>query len=259
MASSTHSSWALRAILIGGIAAVVSLIALSPGETRTPSADSAHVIVSALPGVELRPVMDHPEVTAASGPFPTVTTGARHGRRESDLRLEAHPSPASAVERPPLASGTWARGGSLVLEQETASALGVKPGDRITVSALHGPASLRVAGTTICAGGSRPPLGYVTPETLARLVPNARTYGSTLYLRVRDPGKTAGYAAWVKRTYPGPQVSVVSRHAAERSAGTSPSLLGIGALAVVLAGATLLLRAGRPGHGSPGSGVPSHA
>jgi len=154
---------------------------------------------------------------------------------------------------------SWARGGSLVLERETASALGVKPGDRITVSALHGPASLRVAGTTVAPGASRPPLGYVTPQTLARLVPNARTYGSTLYLRVREPGKTAGYAAWVKRTYPGPQVSVASRHAAERSAATSPILLGIAALAVVLAGATLLRRAGRPRHGSPGTGVPSHA
>jgi hypothetical protein len=163
------------------------------------------------------------------------------------------------VERPLLASGTWARGGSLVLERETASALGVKPGDRITVSALHGPASLRVAGTTVAPGASRPPLGYVTPQTLARLLPNARTYGSTLYLRVRDPGKASGFAAGVRQTYPGPQVSVVSWHAAEPSAGTSASLLGIGALAIVLAGATLLLRAGRPGHGSPGTGVPSHA
>jgi hypothetical protein len=257
--SSRKTNWVLRGVLVGGLAAAVSLIALSPADTRTPSRDGADVVVSALPGVELRHVMNHPEVTAASGPFPTVTTGARNGRRETDLRLEAHPSPASVVDRPVLASGTWARGGSLVLEQEAAGALGVKPGDRITVSALHGPASLRVAGITTGAGASDTPAGYVTPRTLARLVPNARTYGSTLYLRLRDGASSTRFARWVDRVYPGPQVSVSRRPGAARSAGWSPGLLGIALLAVVLACAALVLRAGRPGHGSPGTGVPSHA
>lgn len=216
--------------------------------------------ITALPGVDLRPVTEHPGVTAASGPFSTVTTGASHGNRESDLTLESRPSRTTVVAQPLLATGAWARAGSIVLGEAAARALGVRSGDRIIVSALHGPASLRVAGIARTTSGSHTSLGYVTPRTLGRLVPNERTYGSALYVRTADPGSSKQYAEWVRHSYPAQQITVQERHRLEASTGVSPSLAWIGALAVVLGAAALLIRLRRPRqHGSPGPRVASHA
>jgi ABC-type lipoprotein release transport system permease subunit len=264
MESSRSKSRPLRAILSICIAAAVATTILSSGRTATTGQDALvgrsapHVTVAALPGVDLRRVTEHPGVTAASGPFSTVTTGARHGNRESDLTLESRPSRTTVVARPLLATGAWARAGSIVLGEAAARALGVRSGDRITVSAVHGPASLRVAGIAR-ATRSHTSLGYVTPRTLGRLVPNERTYGSTLYVRIADPGNSKQYADWVRHSYPAQQITVEERHRLEASTGVSPSLAWIGALAVVLCAAALLIRLRRPRHGSPGTRVASHA
>lgn len=253
MESTRNKSWALRGILAACIAA--ALMATIPTSARA----AGTVKVAALPGVDLGPVTQHPGVTAASGPFSTVTTGARHANRESDLTLEARPSGTSVVAQPQLATGTWARGGSIVLGETAAKALGVRPGDRITVSAFDGPASLLVAGTARATGGSHTSLGYVTPRTLAQLVPNKRVYGSTLYVRIEDPGSSKQYANWVTHSYPAQQITVEERHRLEPSTGFSPSIAWVGVLAVMLCAAALLIRMWRTGHGSRGTGIASHA
>jgi hypothetical protein len=197
--------------------AATAVIPSSAGRTRqtAPRAfkvtNGPHLTVSALPGVDLGPVMRLPGVSAASGPFPTLETGARHGRIAADLRLEMRPARQSVVGRPLLVSGTWAGSGSIVLERGFARRLRARAGSRITVSSTRGAAPLEVAGVAVATSGSlaagRTGLGYVTRRTLSRLAPNERTYGSTLYLRVADPSRSERYLDWIRRSYPAPQVT----------------------------------------------------
>jgi hypothetical protein len=210
-----RTKWVLAFVVVA--AAATAVIASSVGRARQTVSralevtNGPHLTVSALPGVNLDPVTRLPGVNAASGPFPTLETGARHGRAVADLRLEMRPTRQSVVGRPLLLSGTWAGSGSIVLERGFARTLRARPGSRITVSSTSGPAPLKVAGVAVATSGSlaagRKGLGYVTRRTLSRLAPNDRTYGSTLYLRVDDPSRSELYLDWIRRSYPAPQVT----------------------------------------------------
>jgi putative ABC transport system permease protein len=251
----------LRLCWIGVAAISAAAVAVSSagGGAGTPhdfeATNGAHVTVSALPGVDLRPVTRLPGISASSGPFPTVTTGVRHGGRQADLMLEVRPTRETAVDRPLLASGTWARSGAVVLERGIARELQARPGDRIKVSSARGAASLRVAGTAVTTSESQA-IGYVTARTLARVAPNARTYGAALYLRVAEPARSSRYVDWIRRSYPEPQATVADWHRLETRAGASPSLISA-ALVAALAAAALLSLARfprRPHHGPSRTG-----
>lgn len=200
------------AVLVATAAVVLNVVRPSGAaqfdfEVRNP----AHLTVSALPGVDLSPITSLPGISAASGPFPTLVTGARHGRAEADVALEARPVRDSVVSRPIIVSGKERAGPSILLEQPLARALDVRPGNHIIVSSAQGPISLLVAGTAAPRrpwDGERPGLGYVTPQTLARLAPNTHTRGSALYLRIADPARSKRYVDWIKQAYPSHQVSV---------------------------------------------------
>jgi hypothetical protein len=249
----------LACVVVAAAAAAVALSNAVRTRSTVPRAfevtNGPHLTVSALPGVDLAPVMRLPGISAASGPFPTLETGARHGRAEGDLRLEMRPTRQSAVDQPLLLSGTWAGSGSIVLERRFARTLRARPGSRITVSSARGPAPLEVAGLAVTTSGSlsggRAGLGYVTRQTLARLAPNDRTPGSMLYLRVADPSRSELYLDWIRRSYPPSQVTAEDWHRLEVSHGTSLSLAWPGALAAMLAAAALLSRLGRPVTVSP--------
>jgi hypothetical protein len=47
----------------------------------------------------------------------------------------------------------------------------------------------------------------VLPSTLTGVAPNA-PYGSTLLLRLADPDRAGKYVDWIRRRYPGGQVTV---------------------------------------------------
>jgi hypothetical protein len=200
--------------------------------------NQAHLTVSALPGVDLAPITSLPGISAASGPFPTFVTGARHGHTEADVALEGRSGGQSVVNRAVIVSGKNPAGPSVVLEQDLARALDVQAGGHITVSSAHGPTSLLVAGTAARRepwAGGRPGLGYVTPQTLTRLAPNAHTHGSALYLRVADPARSKRYVDWIRQTYPPHQVSVHDTRRIEKPGGFTPGLTSIGGLAASLA------------------------
>jgi hypothetical protein len=209
---------ALTALAAGAVATAAIAIAgpsgTSPVPTTFDATNGPHVVVTALPGVDLAPLAELPGLTAASGPFPGVDTSIRFAGREVGARLEGRPSAKSAVDQPLLVSGRWERPGTVVLERSTARALGVPVGGRVMVATTRGRTSITVSGVAETAAAARLPgagrgLGYVQPGTLAGVGPKA-TFGSTMLLRLADPGRTGTYVEWVRRRFPGGQVAVAA-------------------------------------------------
>jgi hypothetical protein len=168
-----------------------------------------HVRVSALPGVDLHPLMSLPGLAEASGPFPGVQTSLRHHGREAGVWLEGRAETSSVVDHPLIVSGKWLRPGAVVLDQTLANAIGAGVGDRVTADG----ASLRVAGISKTAASGRDRnrsegLGYVLPGTLAGVVRDSHTFSSTVMLRISDPDRTGTFVRAIESTYPAAQVVV---------------------------------------------------
>jgi hypothetical protein len=204
-----------------GLAAAAAAVVIAASSGSSPAGpwqqtfeatEGPHVVVSALPGVDLAPLRVIPGLTAASGPFPGIDTSLRYRGREIGARLEGRPVAVTAVDHPLLVSGEWARHGTIVLERSTAGALGLSLGGQVTVAAARGGVRLTVVGIAETTALSRSPgtgrgLGYVVPSTLTGVAPKA-TYGSTMLLRLADPDRARKYVDWIKQRYPGGQVAV---------------------------------------------------
>jgi putative ABC transport system permease protein len=209
---------AVLLMVAAGCAAVLALAAAHPRSAGVSGSifdrtAGPHVAVSALPGVELGPLTQLPGLSAASGPFKGLDTSIAYRGREAGIHLEGRPSGLSAVDRPLLVAGAWARGRGVVVERGFAQRMGLRPGDRVRVRTTAGSASLTVAGVAVTTAPRRNRLspaavGYVRPALLPSIVPNRRTYGSTVMLRLADPKRTGEFARWIESRYPGAQVSV---------------------------------------------------
>jgi hypothetical protein len=203
-------------LLLAAATAMVGLVMLVGGrggssawQQTFEATNGPHVRVSALPGVDLQPLMSLPGLAEASGPFPGVQTSLRHHGRESGVWLEGRAATSSVVDHPLIVSGKWLRPGAVVLDRSLASAIGAGVGDRVTADGV----SLRVAGITKTAASGRDRnrsegLGYVLPGTLARIVPDSHTFGSTVMLRISDPDRSGSFVRAIESTYPGAQVVV---------------------------------------------------
>ena len=221
----------LVSLFVTTVAATALVVAATAGGGSSPAGPGLfeatggpHVQVSALPGADLGPLTRLPGLSAASGPFPGVTTSMRNRGTEAEVWLEARTGRAGAVDHPLQQSGRWLEPGAVVLERSLAQRLGLRPGERVGVTTASGPRSLRVAGVIStsadhryrgdargAAAGAGSSVGFVLPRTLRAVAPNARTWSSTLMLRLADPAKTATYVDWIRDRYPGAQVAVSGR------------------------------------------------
>lgn len=86
-------------------------------------------------------------VTGYSGPFPMVNAVLRDRGRTAGAEAEGRSPAPAAVDQPKLTAGTWVRPGSAVIERAFAQALGVGPGDRITLNGR----TFTVAGIAVTA------------------------------------------------------------------------------------------------------------
>ena len=83
-------------------------------------------------------------VTGSSGPYPTVNPNlAAHGT--TIMVFAEGRGPDTGIDRPYLTAGTWVRPGGVVLDRNIADALGVGPGDAVTL----GGRAYRVAGVAL--------------------------------------------------------------------------------------------------------------
>jgi ABC-type antimicrobial peptide transport system permease subunit len=76
----------------------------------------------------------NPRVTASSGPFPYTFAAVTAGGHTGGALVEGRPTAQSRVDHPALTAGTWVRPGGVVIERSFADALGVAPGDTMTLN-----------------------------------------------------------------------------------------------------------------------------
>ena len=96
---------------------------------------------------DARPLIHAPGVTGHSGPFLAANVLLRaHGITVSVL-AEGRGRGRAPVDQPLVTAGTWVRPGTVVLERTLAAALGVRPGDTVTLDGRR----FTVAGTAVSA------------------------------------------------------------------------------------------------------------
>jgi len=168
------------------------VVALSPGSDRTAT--------SALTSLE-----HERGVVAHSGPYRqyyTELTANGATARAVAQGTEAAPGP---VDRPRVTSGTWTRPGGVVVERGFANALGVRVGDRVTLTGRSFP----VVGIAVTAahtvfpwaaliGPGGGPDDYSGLVWLSKADTRALTAAhlevtSLLYLKLRDPAATQDF------------------------------------------------------------------
>lgn len=83
---------------------------------------------------QAKPLIDAPGVKAAGGPYPVASGTIRFDGRVADVWAEGRTTTPAAIDQPLVTAGQWVRPGGIVIERSFADALGVSPGDRVTVN-----------------------------------------------------------------------------------------------------------------------------
>ena len=191
--------WAALALVAASAASVTLVVAAGPTAACLSLARATagpDVSVTALPGVDLQPVLRFPGLSASAGPYPGIGSSLQNGRTEVSTWIEGRPARGSAVDRPLLVSGSWPRRGGVVVEQGLARRLGLRTGGQTRVATTRGSLRMRVTGiaetSSVARASGTPGLAYVLLPELRKVAP-APVHGSTVLLRTdgRDPGALA--------------------------------------------------------------------
>lgn len=127
-----------------------------------------------------------PGVTALGGPFFAFDTTVRAHGRSARAGVEGRGTSRSPVDQPLVTSGTWVRAGGAVVERGFARALGVRPGDTLTVGGRGYP----VVGTAISA--ATPVYPWSNPAQIG-----PAEAGGLVWLTTADARTSAGDAPGV--------------------------------------------------------------
>jgi putative ABC transport system permease protein len=166
-----------------------------------------------------------PGVVGHSGPYPVVPTLLQANGHSILAQTEGRDAATAAVDQPKLIKGGWVRQGGVVLEAAFAQALGVSPGDRVTLKPADiapPPArpsvraggtgrSFRVAGVgvtataapypepaclaNLCSGGDDTGIVWVTRADAASLTADRSSLVYVLNLKLADPAAARTFAA----------------------------------------------------------------
>jgi ABC-type lipoprotein release transport system permease subunit len=198
---------------------------------RTRDATAGPDVVAALfprsgtRSVNARTLTEEPGVVAHSGPYPVVPTVLEANGRTVVAQTEGRDTTAAAVDQPKPTKGGWVRGGGVVIEAAFAEALGVSPGDRITLKRLdiepgsRTPSvrgrgrgrSFRVTGVAVtaatppypepaclanlCQGDADTGVIWLTKADAVSLAPDRQDLGYVLNLKLADPANARAFAA----------------------------------------------------------------
>ncbi len=111
-------------------------------------------------------------VRATAGPYPMVSLRDLRVRGITVSAVVQGRDPApTALDRPEVTDGTWVRGGGVVVERAFARALGVTPGDTISLAGRR----FAVAGVAVTS--ARPPYPSATPGLIWAARSDLRTIG----------------------------------------------------------------------------------
>lgn len=144
------------------------------------------------------------DVTASSGPFPVALPVLRANAHADAVLAEGRGTGAAAVDQPKLTAGSWVRPGWVVIERSFAGALGVRVGERITLSGrpfrvagVAVTAAFPVNGIGFLAGRARwpnPGLIWMTSEDAQNLASPRSPGGFVLNLKVASPPGAEAFA-----------------------------------------------------------------
>ncbi len=204
-----------------------------------------------------------PGVSGHGGPYqldfgPLVRNG-----HQDPVMIEGRSSSMVGIDQPEVTAGTWVRPGGAVIERSLAELLGLKVGDRFTLSVAGGPLNnpsggvkFVVAGVAVTAalqptllsdtdhpsGFAEPGLVWVTTADVQKLSAfSGSVFGYTLNLRLSNPATAPAFAARYQR---GVDMALTSWQSMAKRDGliisieqailiTGSSLLGLLALASV--------------------------
>src|SRR5215217_3387850 len=224
------------ALLLLAITAATAILTLglvlrgviSKPYATTRQATAGPDVVAALDSSDyagVKALTDAPGVVAHSGPYPVIAASLEANGRSVVAQTEGRDTAVAAVDQPKPTSGGWVRDGGAVLEAAFAEALGVAPGDRVTVKpfdvevrdgkptrvARGAARSFLVAGVAvtastppypepaclanICQGGADTGVVWLTRADLQRLAPGEPSSLSILNLRLADPDQAPAFAA----------------------------------------------------------------
>ncbi|MBV9447680.1 MAG: FtsX-like permease family protein [Streptosporangiaceae bacterium] len=169
---------------------------------RTRAATAGPDVVATTAGMQnqgsaadLRRLAGSPGVTGYSGPYPLASSELRVHRVSVRVNAEGRDTTPVAIDQPDVLEGTWVRDGGAVIERGLAEALGVRPGDQITLSG-H---SFTVAGIAVTTAQpfyplATPGLIWVTRPAAAELAATADPLSYVVSLRLADPATAPAFA-----------------------------------------------------------------
>ncbi len=110
---------------------------------------------------DVAPLTRAPGVTGHSGPFPVAFPVLRANGHADAVLAEGRGGAAAPVDRPELTEGSWVRNGQVVVERSFADALGIHPGDRVTLNGRP----FTVAGVAVTAAVPTSGIGFLEGST----------------------------------------------------------------------------------------------
>jgi ABC-type lipoprotein release transport system permease subunit len=199
--------------------------------TRGPDAIGVVFPVSERPGAPVdqatvNKLTRAPGVVAHSGPYPFVPAVIEANGHTVVAQTEGRDTAAAAVDQPKPIKGGWVRDGGIVLEAAFAQALGVGPGDRVTLKRMDARArpgappsaqargrgrSFRIVGVAvsaaappypepacianICMGDADTGLAWLTRADALSVAPKEGGFPYALNLKLSDPAAAPAFAA----------------------------------------------------------------
>jgi ABC-type lipoprotein release transport system permease subunit len=183
---------------------------------------------SAVDRADVKALTEASGVVRHSGPYPVVGAVLEANGHTVVAQTEGRDTAAAAVDQPKPIKGGWVRDGGVVLEAAFAEALGVAPGDRVTLKPMdikpgsgrpgngsvqtRGPGrSFRVAGVAVtaaappypepaclanlCQGGADTGLVWLTQADARSFVPQDESPFYVLNLKLADPAAAPAFVA----------------------------------------------------------------
>ena len=200
----------LSMLVLAGAAAVIALalavgrVADEPWQRTFEATRGSHVEAFAFGGAaDPRALASMPGVAEAAPPWREALVSLKTGGRATGARLLAGPTPDGPLARPLVTAGRWLVPGAVVLERGFADALGLSPGDHLTIAGRR----LRVAGLALSTSrepypASGPGTVFAAPGDLEALAEPA-ALSTVQAVRLADPGRTAEFVAAAQRALGG--------------------------------------------------------
>jgi putative ABC transport system permease protein len=198
-------------LVVAAAAATLSLAlnvqssAAKPYERLREQSNGADLWINTFGGTfDFEALKREPGVKAVSGPNPVSYTsyGISNGKRKQQFALVGMGPQLPEVDHPVLTDGRWlssSGANEIVIDRGAARRLDIRVGQQVDLLTPSGPRPFTVVGFAVPTSRAPAPIndpawGYVLPETLQRLEPNA-VFGASLEHRLHagvqlEPGAT---------------------------------------------------------------------